>query len=121
MRVFLYGVALLHALFMLLEMFPWNVPLLLKKAAAKLPAGQRFTPEQESLVATVVHNAGIYNAIMAGGLAWAATTTPMATDTACVLLAGAIVAGAFGTATLKSPFTLVQALAGLTGLVWLTR
>jgi uncharacterized membrane protein len=120
MRMFLYGVALLHAVFMLAELFPWKLPFALKKATAKLPAGQRFTPEQETLVATVVHNAGIYNAILAGGLAWAASTTDVTVDTARVLLAGAALAGVFGAATLKSPLTYIQALAGLAGL-WLFR
>jgi len=89
MRIFLYGVALLHAVFMMAELFPWKMPFALKNAAAKLPAGERFTAAQQTLVATVVHNAGIYNAILAGGLAWAASTTDVAVDTARVLLAGA--------------------------------
>jgi uncharacterized membrane protein len=34
--------------------------------------GTKWTELQQPLVATIVHNAGIYNAILAGGLLWAA-------------------------------------------------
>jgi uncharacterized membrane protein len=74
-----------------------------------------------------VQNAGIYNGILAGGLLWAALTIDQALavdparDVARVLLAGATIAGVFGTATLKSPVTAVQAMLGMVGLVWLSR
>jgi uncharacterized membrane protein len=70
---------------------------------------------QQKLVANIVHNAGIYNAIIAGGLFWSAFRGESATDVAHVLLIGAAVAGVFGTATLKSPLTAIQALAGIIG------
>ena len=72
-----------------------------------------------SLVATIVHNAGIYNAILAGGLFWAAWIGDPARDVARLLLIGAVVAGAFGTATLKSPLTALQAILGAVGLILL--
>jgi uncharacterized membrane protein len=56
-------------------------------------------------VATIVHNAGIYNAILAGGLLYAAYAGDPAGDVARVLLAGAVVAGMFGTLTLRSWLT----------------
>jgi uncharacterized membrane protein len=74
-----------------------------------------------------VQNAGIYNGILAGGLLWAALAfdPALAVDPAWyvarVLLAGAAVAGIFGTVTLKSPVTAGQALLGIIGLVWLGR
>jgi uncharacterized membrane protein len=111
---------------MIAELFPWDVPILLRKASAKLPeldhgdpaAGKRFTVAQRKLVATIVHNAGIYNAIVAGGLAWAAAAKNV--DVARVMLAGAVLAGVFGTATLKSIPTAVQAIVGLVGLFLLS-
>lgn len=116
MKWFLIGVAALHAVFMLAELFPWSFPVLLRLVSKKLPDGQQLTVSQQALVATIVHNAGIYNAIVAGGLFWAAIAGDPARDVAQVLLAGAAVAGIFGTATLKSPLTAVQALLGIIGL-----
>ena len=117
MKWFLLAVALLHAAFMLLELFPWESPFLLGLVSKKLPAGDAFTPHQRKLVATIVHNAGIYNGILAAGLAWAALTGESAYDVARVLLAGAAVAGLFGTVTMKSAPTAVQAALGIIGLL----
>lgn len=64
-----------------------------------------------------MHNAGIYNGILAGGLFWAAYAGLAATDVALVMLVGAVVAGIFGTATLKSPATALQAAVGIIGLI----
>jgi uncharacterized membrane protein len=119
---FLLGVAALHALFMICELFPRRLPILLRIVSKKLPElsgaekGQ-FTDAQRKLVANIVRNTGVYNAIVAGGLFWAAFGGESATDVARVLLVGAAVAGVFGTATLKSPITAVQALVGIIGFI----
>jgi len=117
MKWFLLAVALLHAVFMLLEMFPWESPFLLGLLSKKLHAGEAFTPQQRELVATIVHNAGIYNGILAVGLVWAALTGESAHDVARVLLAGAAVAGIFGTVTMRSVPTAVQGVLGIIGLL----
>jgi len=127
MKLFLLGAAGLHALFMVFELFPWSTPLSLKLASNKLPkfpAAPPLTAAQgdaldarQRLTATVVHNAGIYNGIVGGGLSWAALAGTSAIDVAWVMLIGAVVAGAFGTATLKSGVTAIQALVGIVGLV----
>jgi hypothetical protein len=117
MKWFLVAIAALHAGFMLCELFPWPFPVLLRIVSRKLPKGQDWTASQRTLVATIVHNAGIYNAILAGGLFWAASAGDPARDVARVLLAGAAVAGVFGTATLRSPITALQALLGVIGFV----
>jgi Protein of unknown function (DUF1304) len=117
------GAAALHAVFALGEWYPWSSPMLLRKASAnlrrglgtELPAGKAWTADQQRLVATIVHNAGIYNAILAGGLLWAGSSAPIKRDVARVLLTSAGVAGVFGTATMKSPLTAVQAVVGLAG------
>ncbi len=93
MKWFLYGAAALHALFMVCELFPWSSPVLMRTVGKKLPGGQVWTPAQHELVATIVHNCGIYNGIVAAGI--------------------------LGTATLKSLLTAVQALVGLIGLALL--
>ena len=118
MNWFLSGVAALHAVFMVCELFPWPSPVLLRIVSKKLPKGEAWTDRQRALVATIVHNAGIYNAILAGGLFWAAWTGDPARDVARVLLVGAVVAGVFGTATLKSRLTALQALLGAVGFAW---
>jgi putative membrane protein len=119
MNWFLIVVAALHAFFMLGELLPWKAPLVLQRVSEKLPKGEPFTQCQQALVATIVHNVGIYNGIVAGGLFWAAFAGAAATDVARVLLIGATVAGVFGTMTLKSPLTALQAIAGIIGLLLL--
>jgi len=123
MHYFLAGAASLHALFMGAELFPWQAPMLLGKAIKKLsldpqfsPSDAKFTEKQQKLVAAIVHNAGIYNGIVCGGLLWAAFAGSQGHDVARVMLLGAAAAGIFGTATLKSPFTALQAVVGILGL-----
>ena len=49
-------------------------------------ADEPFTRRQRDLIATIVHNAGIYNGILAAGLVWAAlTATRHATWLGCSL------------------------------------
>jgi uncharacterized membrane protein len=116
--VFAVGGAL-HVLFMLLELFPWSHPFLLRKLIGELPDHQHFTAHQhhlQILVVTIVHNAGIYNGIVAGGFICAALGY-CSPDVGRVMLLGAVVAGVFGTLTLKSRGTALQAAYGLAGLI----
>ena len=124
MKWFLLVVGALHVGFTVCELFPWRVPFLLRLVSKKLPDledEEKWTRFQQPLVATIVHNAGIYNAILAGGLLWAALAADpegeSARAVARVLLTGATVAGIFGTATLRSPITALQALLGIVGLI----
>ncbi len=117
MKTLLVIAAILHFAFMLAELVPWPFPLLLRIASKRLPKGEFFTPSQQELVATVVRNAGIYNCILASGFVWAIMLGEAGLPVAQLLFAGALLAGAFGTATLKSPVTAVQALVGLGGLI----
>jgi uncharacterized membrane protein len=118
MQWFLAGVAVLHALFMIAELFPWRLPLLLRLASKKLPQGESFTSAQQDLVANVVRNAGIYNGILAGGLFWASLGGDSAAAVARVMLIGAAAAGVFGTVTLKSLVSALQAAVAIIGLVF---
>jgi uncharacterized membrane protein len=119
MTWFLLVVAGLHAAFMLCELLPWSFPIVLRLASRRLPEahhGKRWTDLQQPLVVAIVHNAGIYNAILVGGFHWSAWMGDVARHFAQVLLAGVAMAGVFGTATLKSPITALQALLGIIGL-----
>jgi uncharacterized membrane protein len=127
MKYFLFGAAALHASFLAAELLPWSRPLLLQKASEnlrpipdltkdQLSPEAKFTEEQQKLLATIVHNAGIYNGIVAGGLLWAATHDEDGHQVARVMLVGATAAGIFGTITLKSWPTALQGLVGLAGL-----
>jgi uncharacterized membrane protein len=80
----------------------------------QLKPDDRFSPTQQSLVADIVHNAAIYNAIVAGGLVYAAFVSPHG-DVARVMLLGAAAAGLFGTLTLRSALPAVQAILGIVG------
>src|SRR5262245_61711361 len=46
MRNFLIGAAVLHAFFMVAELFPWRMPFLLRIVSRKLPLNERFTDVQ---------------------------------------------------------------------------
>ena len=56
--------AVVHALFMAAELFPWRVPVLLKMASKNLPPDAAFNDQQRNLVSMIVHNAAIYNGIV---------------------------------------------------------
>jgi len=113
--------AALHGFFMVCELFPWSKPVLLGLASKKLPGGGQWSDAQLALVATVVHNAGIYNGIIAVGLLWSGLGGDPSGNVARVLLAGAAAAGLFGTITMRSPLTALQAALGLTGLYLVNR
>jgi len=116
---FLLGAGLLHAVFTLAEMVPWSYPTLLRRASAQLSGAEQWTAPQQRLVATIVHNAGVYNAVLAAGFFWAAWAGDSAHDVARALLIGAAGVGIFGTATLRSWATAIQGLVGVIGVALL--
>lgn len=116
---YLIGAAALHAVFMCGEMFPWSLPKVLELSVKKWPEKEKLSKTQQEMVSTTMHNAGIYNAVLAGALFWAAVHGPAAAETGRMLLVGVAVAGAFGAATLKSPVragSAFQAVVGIVGL-----
>ena len=120
LRWFLVLAAALHLTFMVLELFPWGFPFLLCRLATEKLGADPFSHDQLCFVSTIVHNAGIYNGIVSGGLFWAAFHESTSINIAHVMLIGATVAGIFGAATL-SPLTGVQAVVGIIGLVLLRK
>jgi len=92
-------VALLHAYFLVLEMFLWDKP-----------RGRRVfgtTPEFAAASKSLAANQGLYNGFLAAGLIWGL----FAGDPVKIFfLACVIVAGAFGAATVNLKILWVQAL-----------
>jgi uncharacterized membrane protein len=104
--VFLVG--LLHLCFMLGELFPWHRPMIMEVVLKKRQP-MSFGQKETFLVASIVHNAAIYNGILASGLF---ATLGRGADSFVIqltLLAGAVVAGLFGCATLARG-TITQAI-----------
>jgi len=105
-------VALLHAYFLVLEMFLWTKP-----------TGRRvfnLTPEFAEESKTLAANQGLYNGFLAAGLVWGliagATDWSGAFGVKVFFLACVIVAGVFGAATVSRRILFVQALPAVIGL-----
>jgi putative membrane protein len=109
-------VALLHVLFLVLEMFLWNKP----QGRRIFGLSRELAEETKGLAA----NQGLYNGFLAAGLVWgllageSAGLQPRLFFTLCV-----VVAGIFGGITAKRSILYVQALPGAIALalVWLAR
>lgn len=104
-------IGLLHLVFMIGELLPWHAPKIMKVVLGKWPRQLALSENDRHLVATIVHNAGVYNGIVAAGLFATLWAGPAAYVVQMTLLAGGIVAGLFGAATL-SKATILQAAAG---------
>jgi putative membrane protein len=102
-------VALLHAYFLVLEMFLWDKP-----------KGMRtfgLTPEKAAMTKSLAMNQGLYNGFLAVGLAWGLLTVdPVAFQVKVFFLGCVIVAGVFGAITASRQILWVQALPGAIGL-----
>ena len=94
------------------ELIPWSKPCImgLVLTAQHLSFGNQCSKEY-CLLTSVVHNAGVYNGIVAAGLFATLWAGPSAYRVQVALLTGGIVAGVFGYATL-APGTILQAILG---------
>jgi putative membrane protein len=100
-------VALLHVVFMVLEMFLWTKPLGLKVFHQRLEVAQA--------TAVLAMNQGLYNGFLAAGLIWALTAGP-APSLEIFFLSCVVIAGIFGAATASRSILWVQALPGVIAL-----
>jgi putative membrane protein len=101
-------VAVIHLLFMVLEMFFWRKPL-----------GRRIfglNSELAGQTAALAANQGLYNGFLAAGLMWSLTSPPNATAISVFFLICVIVAGVFGAITAKRSILFIQALPGAVAL-----
>jgi putative membrane protein len=108
-------VAVLHAYFLVLEMFLWRTPF-----------GRRtfgMTQEVADSSAVLAANQGLYNGFLAAGLLWALFGYGIVQGRAILtfFLACVIIAGLYGAATVSRRIALVQSLpaAIALALVWL--
>lgn len=104
-------VALLHAWFLVLEMFLWDKP-----------AGMRafrLTPERARDTKTLAANQGLYNGFLVAGLLWGLWLAPDDHGVRVFFLGCVLVAGIFGAATVSRRIFFVQALPALAALALL--
>ncbi|WP_415909960.1 DUF1304 domain-containing protein [Oleiharenicola sp. Vm1] len=97
-------VALLHAYFLVIEMFLWNTPY-----------GRRvfgLTPEFAAASRVLAMNQGLYNGFLAAGLAWSLVDGAHGFAVRVFFLGCVVVAGGFGAATANRRILYVQALPG---------
>jgi len=101
-------VALLHAWFLVLEMFLWTRPIGLRT----------FRQSAESAAASRVlaANQGLYNGFLAAGLAWGLTLGAGGFGVKVFFLACVLVAGLYGAATASRKILFVQAVPALLAL-----
>ena len=103
-------VALLHAWFLILEMFLWTRPLGLKTF--------RNSIEHAKASATLAANQGLYNGFLVAGLVWGLLAQPpeQAFAIKTFFLGCVIVAGLFGAATVSKRIFFVQAMPAIVAL-----
>lgn len=102
-------VALLHAYFLVLEMFLWDKPVGLKAF------GQ--TKEQAEATKVLAANQGLYNGFIAAGLIWGLLQGDAGYGLKVFFLVCVVVAGVFGALTSSRKILFIQALPGLVGLL----
>lgn len=94
-------VALLHAWFLVLEMFLWD-----------RPYGRRVfrtTPEFAAASKSLAANQGLYNGFLAAGLLWGLYLGAAGMEVKLFFLACVIVAGVFGAVTVNRYILFIQA------------
>ncbi len=115
-QIAICSIGVLHLVFMVGELYPWEHPWIMVRVLEKWPQQLNLSDSGTHFVALVVHNAGIYNGIVAAGLFAAASAGPVAFPVQIALLAGGVVAGLFGAKTL-TVMTVGQAILGAIALV----
>ena len=91
-------VALLHAYFLVLEMFLWTKPLGMKVF--------RNSPEKAETTRVLAANQGLYNGFLAAGLLWAAFADKQ--DVALFFLGCVVVAALYGAYSVSKRIFYVQ-------------
>jgi putative membrane protein len=95
-------VAVLHIVFLIMEMFLWTKP-----------SGRRIfgiTREFAAQTKIMAANQGLYNGFLAAGLLWGLIFQQPSNDTSVFFLVCVVVAGVYGGLTVKPVIFFVQAL-----------
>jgi len=100
-------VAVLHAGFLVLEMFLWDHPFGRKRFG--------MTPEYSKASASLAANQGLYNGFLAAGLVWGLVTGDASIK--IFFLICVVIAGIYGGFTAKRSILYMQALPGLLALI----
>ncbi len=106
------AVALLHAYFLVLEMFLWDKPFGRKTFG--------LTPEFAAASKSLAANQGLYNGFLAAGLAWGICLGAAGFQIKLFFLACVIAAGVFGAMTVNRKILWVQAVPGGAALALVT-
>jgi putative membrane protein len=101
-------VALLHAYFLVLEMFLWDKPYGMRTF--------KLTPEFAAASKGLAANQGVYNGFLAAGLVWGLSMGAAGIQVKVFFLSCVIVAGLFGGATVNRKILFVQAIPGIIAL-----
>ena len=104
-------VALLHAYFLVLEMFLWDKPYGMRTF--------KLTPEFAAASKGLAANQGLYNGFLVAGLVWGLSMGAVGIEVKVFFLACVIVAGLFGGATVNRKILFVQAIPGIIALALL--
>ena len=104
-------VALLHAYFLVLEMFLWDKPYGMRTF--------KLTPEFAAASKALAANQGLYNGFLAAGLTWGLAMGAEGIHVKVFFLACVVVAGLFGGATVNRKILFVQAIPGIIALALL--
>ena len=104
-------VALLHAYFLVLEMFLWDKPYGMRTF--------KLTPEFAAASKGLAANQGLYNGFLVAGLVWGLSLGAAGIQVKVFFLACVIVAGLFGGATVNRKILFVQAIPGIVALALL--
>ncbi len=102
-------VALLHAYFLILEMFLWDKP----KGMKIFGTTKEFATASKALAA----NQGLYNGFLSAGLIWGLLAKNNGHDIKIFFLSCVIVAGLYGAKTVNKRIFFVQALPAIIALV----
>lgn len=100
-------VALLHAWFLVLEMFLWTKPLGLKTF--------RNTPEKAEATRVLAANQGLYNGFLSAGLLWGLATSQW--KVVLFFLGCVVVAGLYGAYSVNKRIFFVQAVPAIAAMV----
>ena len=94
-------VALLHAYFLVLEMFLWDRPFGLRTFG--------MTAEKAAATKSLAMNQGLYNGFLAAGLVWGLALGPTGRPIEVFFLGCVVVAGIFGAITASRKILWIQA------------